>query len=139
MANLHEGRQDSLTTDEGYAFQASIKYGPRQEGMVNIRVTDPKELEAWLNVAEQVAPTLNDLITVYNPPKDLEEGISNLRGGGIDGEVYEGKVCQHGPMTYKTGQGAKGPWSAWMCPAPQGAYDKCQPVDAKTGRPWPKR
>lgn len=128
-----------MTVDGGYAFQASIKFGSRQEGMVNIRATSPEELEAWMNIAEQVAPTLNDLSTVYNPPKTMEEGIQNLEAGGITGEVYDGKTCQHGPMVYKTGgYGAKA-WTAWMCPAQQGDPSKCQPIDAKTGRPWPKR
>ena len=35
-------------------------------------------------------------------------------------------VCKHGPMTYKTGTSAKGPWRAWMCPSPKGAPDKCE-------------
>lgn len=128
-----------MSDDGGYNFQASFKFGPRQEGMVNIRATSPDELTAWADVAEQMAGPLMDLIGAYNPPKDEGEAISNLEAGGITGEVYQGKVCAHGSMVYKAGQGARGPWSAWMCPAPQGDPTKCQPVDAKTGRSWPKR
>ena len=39
-----------------------------------------------------------------------------------------GAVCRHGNMTWKTGIGKTGKeWKAWMCPAPQGAADKCDP------------
>ena len=44
--------------------------------------------------------------------------------------VEEGKAptCNHGPMTYKTGTNAKGPWKGWLCSAPKGATDKCAPI-----------
>ena len=44
--------------------------------------------------------------------------------------VEEGKAptCSHGPMVYKTGTNAKGPWTGWLCSAPKGATDKCAPI-----------
>lgn len=39
-----------------------------------------------------------------------------------------GMTCAHGPRQYVTGQGAKGPWKAWMCPTPKGSPDKCDPI-----------
>lgn len=27
-------------------------------------------------------------------------------------------TCAHGPRTFRSGQGKKGPWSAWFCPLP---------------------
>lgn len=38
-----------------------------------------------------------------------------------------GPVCKHGPMTGRSGSGAKGPWKAWMCPSPKGTADQCEP------------
>lgn len=35
--------------------------------------------------------------------------------------------CAHGQMQFKTGNGAKGPWKAWMCPAPKGDPSQCSP------------
>lgn len=35
--------------------------------------------------------------------------------------------CQHGPRTAKSGSSAKGPWKAWMCPAPKGDPSQCKP------------
>lgn len=46
-----------------------------------------------------------------------------------------GPVCKHGPMQHKTGQGAKGPWQAFMCGAQRGAPDKCDPQWLRQGQP----
>ncbi len=35
-------------------------------------------------------------------------------------------TCMHGVKTFKTGQGAKGTWRAWMCPGPKGP-GQCKP------------
>ena len=45
-------------------------------------------------------------------------------------QVVEGQAptCKHGNMTYRTGTSARGPWRAWMCSAPKGAVDKCDPI-----------
>lgn len=128
-----------MTDDGGYNFQVSIKFGSRGEGMINVRASSPEELTAWTEVAEQMAGPLMDLTTAYNPPASESEAISNLAAGGITGEAYQGRTCAHGTMVYKTGGSGPKQWSAWMCPAPQGDPTKCQPIDAKTGRPWPRR
>lgn len=36
--------------------------------------------------------------------------------------------CVHGPMTHRTGTGAKGAWGAYFCPTPKGTPDQCKPV-----------
>lgn len=38
--------------------------------------------------------------------------------------------CPHGPRTYKSGQGAKGPWGGWFCQGPRN--QQCDPL-------WDKR
>jgi hypothetical protein len=45
--------------------------------------------------------------------------------------------CAHGPRTPVSKVGAKGPWKAWMCNAPQGGA-KCDPiwVDKKDAAAW---
>jgi hypothetical protein len=41
----------------------------------------------------------------------------------------EGKSCDHGQMTYRTGTNKFGkPYSAYFCPQPKDAYDKCKPI-----------
>ena len=41
--------------------------------------------------------------------------------------------CQHGPKTAKTGSSAKGPWKAWMCPAPKNDPSQCKPEWVQRG------
>lgn len=37
------------------------------------------------------------------------------------------RTCKHGEMTYRTGNGAKGPWKGWFCSTPKGTPDQCPP------------
>ena len=43
-------------------------------------------------------------------------------------------VCAHGGRNPVSKVGAKGPWKAWMCNAPQGGA-KCAPIWAQRGTP----
>ena len=43
-------------------------------------------------------------------------------------------ACAHGARNPVSKVGAKGPWKAWMCNAPQGGA-KCDPVWIKRGTP----
>lgn len=45
------------------------------------------------------------------------------------------RSCLHGVMTKREGQGAKGPWKAYMCPSPKGTPDQCDPIWVKRGSP----
>lgn len=44
-----------------------------------------------------------------------------------------GPVCQHGPMVYREGTSAKGPWKGHFCPTPKGTPGQCPPQFAKRG------
>jgi len=43
--------------------------------------------------------------------------------------------CQHGVKTAKSGTSQKGPWKAWMCPAPKGDPTQCKPEWITRGTP----
>lgn len=43
--------------------------------------------------------------------------------------------CQHGPRTPRSGNGAKGPWRAYMCPTPKGTPGQCEPDWVRRGTP----
>lgn len=46
-------------------------------------------------------------------------------------------TCSHGVKSAKKGNGAKGEWRAWMCPAPKGTPDQCSPAwVAKATAEW---
>lgn len=44
-------------------------------------------------------------------------------------------ACPHGQKVARSGQGAKGPWKAWMCPAPKGTPGQCEPAWVRKGSP----
>lgn len=46
-----------------------------------------------------------------------------------------GRSCKHGPMTKRSGAGAKGPWKAYMCPSPKGTPDQCEPIFIRRNEP----
>ena len=43
------------------------------------------------------------------------------------------QMCDHGPMTARTGVGAKGPWRGWFCPTAKGTPGQCKAVFVNRG------
>lgn len=121
--------------DEGFAVQASYKFGPHGSHMVNVRGKTPEEFADNAQKVEQVANAILDLGQIFTGMPEVPEGQAEaLLKEELGGRVVE-RVCPHGTMTLKSGA----TWEAWMCPAPKNDPTKCQPIDAKTGKAWPKR
>lgn len=38
------------------------------------------------------------------------------------------RMCNHGPMVARKGNGAKGEWKGLFCPTPKGTVGQCEPV-----------
>lgn len=38
----------------------------------------------------------------------------------------QGRACQHGPLTRRTGTSARGPWVGYFCPLPRNHPDQCK-------------
>lgn len=43
------------------------------------------------------------------------------------------QMCDHGPMTPRTGVGAKGPWRGWFCPTAKGTPGQCKAIFVNRG------
>ena len=112
-----------------------VNYKLNDGTLINLYATDVKELETGLNDLSMVAalikstagelggssaPTTASVAAAFNatPVATSVQDVATSAGSA--------PVCKHGPMTYKTGTSAKGPWRAWMCPSPKGAPDKCE-------------
>jgi hypothetical protein len=76
-------------------------------------------LEAAANVVAGLGATPVATPSTYAPPT----------GAPI------GRTCKHGPMTKRSGAGAKGPWKGWMCPSPKGTPDQCDPIFVRRNEP----
>jgi hypothetical protein len=122
---------------EGTKFQ--INYKLNDGTLINLYAKDVKDLETGLNdlgmVATLIKATGNDLHG--GAPAPTVASVAEAFGGTpvaasapAQPQIVEGQAptCKHGNMTYRTGTSARGPWRAWMCSAPKGAADKCDPI-----------
>jgi len=124
-----------MAANENTKFQ--INYKLNDGTLINLYATDVKDLETGLAdlgmVATLIRTTGNDLHG--GAPAPTVASVAESFGATpvaapAQPQVVEGQAptCKHGNMTYRTGTSARGPWRAWMCSAPKGATDKCDPI-----------
>ena len=121
---------------EGTKYQ--INYKLHDGTLINLYAADVKELETGLTdlsmVATLIKSTGKELGGVPTQPSPSVDAIAqsfNATPVAAPAPVVtEGQAptCKHGNMTFRTGTSARGPWKAWMCSAPKGAVDKCDPI-----------
>jgi hypothetical protein len=123
-----------MAANENTKFQ--INYKLNDGTLINLYATDVKDLETGLNdlgmVATLIKATSNDLHGGAPAPTvaSVAESFGATPVAAPAPVVTEGQAptCKHGNMTFRTGTSARGPWKAWMCSAPKGAVDKCDPI-----------
>ena len=124
---------------EGTKFQVNYKLADGT--LINIYAADVRELEAGLADvsmnALNIITTGRELTQGSVAPAAVSPTVSNIAAQFnatpvaapvTSAPAAAGNSCKHGPMTYKTGTSAKGPWQGWMCPTPKGALDKCDTI-----------
>ena len=121
---------------EGTKYQ--INYKLHDGTLINLYAADVKELETGLTdlsmVATLIKSTGKELGGVPTQPSpSVEATAQSFNATPVAAPapvVTEGQAptCKHGNMTFRTGTSARGPWKAWMCSAPKGAADKCDPI-----------
>jgi hypothetical protein len=125
---------------EGTKFQVNYKLADGT--LINLYAADVRELEAGLadiamnalniittgrelsqgSVAPAaVSPAVSAIAAQFNTAPVAAPAITSAPAGA-------GNSCKHGPMSFKSGVSAKGPWSGWMCSTPKGAPDKCDTI-----------
>jgi hypothetical protein len=120
---------------EGTKFQ--INYKLSDGTLINLYAASATELEAGLADlamnATNIRATGSELSGGVQAPTVASVAQSfnaTPVAAPTQPQVVEGQAptCSHGNMTYRTGTSARGPWRAWMCSAPKGAADKCDPI-----------
>ena len=96
--------------------------------LVNVYGKDQAHLEALLTSVSDLATLITATATQLGANQTPAGNIANMKVQLGAQEVSADKQCKHGAMSLKTGTSAKGPWKAWMCAAPKGATDKCEPI-----------
>ena len=121
---------------EGTKFQ--VNYKLNDGTLINLYATSVTELETGLadiamnalNIratgselaggAQAPAPTVEVVAQAFNATPVAAPAPVEAPGN---------KACKHGTMPYKEGVNAAGKaWRGYMCPAPRGATDKCEPI-----------
>ena len=123
-----------MAANENTKFQ--INYKLNDGTLINLYATDVKDLETGLAdlgmVATLIKSTGNDLHGGAPAPTvaSVAESFGATPVSTPAPVVTEGQAptCKHGNMAFRTGTSARGPWKAWMCAAPKGAADKCDPI-----------
>ena len=118
-----------MAAPETTKFQVNYKLADGT--LVNLYATDVRDLETGLTDLAMVSALITSTAdsfrgnaapaTVHNPAPAVAAPVAAA-------PASSGNVCKHGPMSFREGVGAKGPWKGWMCAAPKGATDKCQTI-----------
>jgi hypothetical protein len=69
---------------------------------------------------QQVAP--QQVAVQVQQPAPVQQPVSDASSA-----APSAPMCRHGAMEWKTGSKNGKDWKAWMCSAPKGAPDKCDP------------
>ena len=127
-----------MAANENTKFQ--INYKLNDGTLINLYATDVRDLEAGLAdlgmLATLIRTTGNDLHGGASAPAaaptvaSVAESFNATPVAAPAPVVTEGQAptCKHGNMAFRNGVSARGPWKAWMCAAPKGALDKCDPI-----------
>jgi len=125
-----------------------INYKLQDGTLINLYATDAKELETGLTDLSMIASLIKSTGAELGGSATAS-AVANLAAAGLNPVAVQswddranpravtpsgapaqqaGNSCKHGAMVWKEGVSPKGPWRAWMCPAPKGAADKCEAI-----------
>ena len=131
--------------------QVNIKSGEGYDAtLVNVYAKTPDELVQLLEAVKEHAPLIAEAkgAVAFAHGIEVKKGSVNTQvdsppaqqapaqqGGWAQPQTQaapsfaqpnnQGPACQHGPMVFREGVGAKGPWKAYFCPTPKGTPGQC--------------
>lgn len=135
-------------SNDDWTLQVSCKFGPNQQHLLNVRATDAQSLRINLDevAGGEVITSLTHLGAVleagvaltpvtsaaapapaYQPPQQQWAPEPPQAPPAPGAGMTPAPPCPHGTRQFKQGVGAKGPWSAYFCPAPKGTPGQCEP------------
>ena len=115
-----------MAAPESTALQ--VNYKLPDGTLVNVYATDQAHLEGLLTSVSDLATLITATAVQLGANQTPAGNIANMKVQLGAEEVSADKQCRHGAMQLKNGTSAKGPWKAWMCPAPKGDTSKCDPI-----------
>lgn len=101
--------------------------------LINVYAASPLEFEQLLTTVQDAASliqTTSASLGGGTPARAAAPSAASAAAIVAAGD-NSAPVCSHGPMNWREGTGAKGPWKGWMCSAPKGSVSKCATIWAK--------
>lgn len=115
-----------MAAPESTKFQVNFK---APDGtLINLYATNKEELEALLTAAQDFSALIGSVSQSFGGAGNAAPVRTAAPVASAPAPQSGGNVCKHGPMAYKEGVSAKGPWKGYMCAAPKGAVDKCATI-----------
>jgi hypothetical protein len=115
-----------MAAPESTKFQVNFK---APDGtLINLYAANKEELEALLSTAQDFSALIGSVSQSFSGARVAAPVSSAAPVASAPAPQGGANVCKHGPMAYKEGVSAKGPWKGYMCQAPKGATDKCQTI-----------
>ena len=117
-----------MAAPDNTKFQVNYKLADGT--LVNLYATDIRDLETGLTDLAMVAALITSTSDSFQGSRTVASvpSAAPVAAAPAVQPVGSANFCNHGPMTYREGVGAKGPWKGYMCAAPKGATDKCQTI-----------
>ena len=120
-----------MAAPESTKFQ--INYKLADGTLVNLYATNQAELEASLGSIADLSTLITTTGSALGATAQSTNGAvayvkKTLGATAVSAPSGDAPDCKHGTMSFRSGQGTKGPWKGWMCAAPKGATDKCDTV-----------
>lgn len=126
---LADGSMLNIQGDNPAEFEANLRWVIENAA----RIASGVSLIKGVGAVAEVLPVA-ETATYEQPPQQYNapavqqyQQVAAASAPQYQPQQSVGPVCKHGPMQHKSGQGAKGPWQAYMCSAPRNAPDKCDP------------
>lgn len=117
--------------DYGLALAIASKHVQAKNGIGQMANTGETNQPAVAAPPPVVHPPIDDPWAVTPPAAQQfapAQPPATQTYGAAAAPASNAPSCQHGVKVQRTGVGKNGkPWSAWMCPAPRGTADQCEP------------
>ena len=109
-----------------------INYKLPDGTLVNVYAKDQAHLETLLTSVSDLSTLILATAVQLGANNSTAGNMANMKVQLGAQEISGDKECKHGPMVLKSGTNAAGKnWKGWMCNAPKGALDKCEPIWVK--------
>jgi hypothetical protein len=111
-----------------------VNFKTHKDGtLINLYADNVKELETLITdvsmLATLIKSTEAELLTnPVAPARAVADIQAQFNAPAPAAEAPGSKSCKHGPMAFKSGTSAKGPWQGYMCNSPKGSPDKCETI-----------